>query len=293
MCENMDIQSSIASNSVSFLQNLSKQSSLQIPALKSFYLTKSRLIELNKTIKLPKQVNSGSGKCNKCLINFQIDTITCKVAKSKKTKFARKLLLKQRKHKVLTDFQRKYSKRCITNDNNLIITCKFCKKEKSIPMKKPIIKPIVVDTPVSKTATKKKKKKISRFSGLNEQLVLSAKKKQKDFVKLIPLKILQEKTVEQKKPCVNGSNLIPVNSKSPKKSRDSIKFKSIIVKEKPEQLNNNNGGKVTKKKNQALEKSLKNLKQLMASSTPLSKPKEKPANKLQAFLKGIELSKGK
>ncbi|KAJ8960889.1 hypothetical protein NQ318_020188 [Aromia moschata] len=161
-------------NSIKYLHSISNVKALNVPALKSFYSTKGRLMELRNAIYLPFNLTRTSVRCQRCLINLSDGPASYKIkAQEKKSKFARKVLGKFHRDKPLTKYQRKYIKHLDEfNGNHLAITCKFCKKESLIKLEKP---KKTVRSKGSKNIPQKKKriKKKDKFCGLNEEAVLS------------------------------------------------------------------------------------------------------------------------
>ncbi|XP_018564662.1 uncharacterized protein LOC108906018 [Anoplophora glabripennis] len=160
-------------NSISYLHNISglNCNPAATPALKCLHLTKARLMELRRHIRVPSRTTTATN-CVRCFLSIDDGPASFRIkAEEKKSRFARRILSKKQKDKPMTKFQRKYLKRLRQfNGNQLVVSCKFCKKEYFVNMDKP---KNLIHTKRIKTSQRKKNKKKDIFCGLNEDVVLS------------------------------------------------------------------------------------------------------------------------
>ncbi|CAH1998206.1 unnamed protein product [Acanthoscelides obtectus] len=301
---NVPDERKIFQNSIEYLHRIS--SFLKVPALKTIFNTKSRLMELRTGILLPPNMTKASVKCQRCLLNFQDGPAKYSIKKAQKLqRFARKIKSKEQKGKPLTAYQRRFFKKFKYHEGNmLIIKCKFCDKQASIQLQKP-----VKEKTISLITPKKKKKRKDKSAGLNQEVLRNFVSKRQDSVIVLddsiressqnksviviedsfaktPKKVNITNTSRSKKSVLQKSS-----SSTPKNSHKSIISKRSILKDSPRLppiKKNVLKGKIKKKLNKKMietkeaKKKKKNLSKL--GSLLKDTNKKSPSSSLNHFL---------
>ncbi|KAL3282324.1 hypothetical protein HHI36_005511 [Cryptolaemus montrouzieri] len=128
----MDIGEKILHNSISFLQSVSAAMPNKFAAAKSFYATKSSILQLkdneSKRLKIWKKEDM---KCTRCCLSFNdYPPQVYLLRKKRPNRFAAKVTRKIEKKYPLTRYQLKYSERLKNiNTRTIIRRCQQCKNE--------------------------------------------------------------------------------------------------------------------------------------------------------------------
>ncbi|XP_060517518.1 uncharacterized protein LOC132696608 [Cylas formicarius] len=241
MAELNEQDSLLLQNSIKYLHDLCSLKEFNVPTLKSLYRTRSRLMELRNRVYLPSQLNKSSVRCKRCFLNVLDGGASFNIQSMKLSRFARKVIVKAARKRVLTKYQTKYYEQLkkqypdgIVDQNRLVIVCKYCKQRSTIRMLKPK-KPLKLTK--TQTSKRRKKKKKDKFCGLNENEVLKVASNQQtkevvdltesavDLVspkKLHPLNIRKSRIFE-----TSDVNLFEASKKS------KFKKATIVEKETP------------------------------------------------------------
>ncbi|KAJ8968595.1 hypothetical protein NQ314_002261 [Rhamnusium bicolor] len=238
-------------NSIKYLHSVSHLPALNVPVLKSFYSTKGRLMELRRGMYLPSNMTRTSVRCQRCLLNLLDGPASYRIkAEQKNNKFARKVLAKAQRNKPLTKYQREYLDRFSNfSGNQLAITCKFCKKESLIKLQKP---ERAIRSRVSTVLSQKKKKnkRKDKFSGLNQEAVLSLapqniRKLNNSCISLnssdkkARFKLSKKENLEEsKKVVVAKEKVIKSNNNKRKKNKSLNKLNEYLNKSNTSKINN-------------------------------------------------------
>ncbi|KAF2880049.1 hypothetical protein ILUMI_26118 [Ignelater luminosus] len=167
-------------DSVQLLSSAASSTSLNI--LKSYYLTKCRTITSGALFDLPQRFTKSTVRCPRCCVQYEDGDAMYRIKpECKKSRFARKLLKKQKNEKAMTRYQQKYLNNLIhkggaASYNTLVIKCGVCKNEVTEKLKKAKQSSKACITPKEQTSVsspRKKKKRKDRFSGLNKDVILS------------------------------------------------------------------------------------------------------------------------